>query len=88
MNRKTNEKTSSPTFSMDVEDYIYRKALAKIHKRVLRAASEQKTHYTVYDCENYKHFDVFLKAVRIVFPDCTLIVREKGHRKKVTIDWS
>ena len=73
---------------MDVEDYIYRKALAKIHKRVLRAASEQKTHYTVYDCENYKHFDVFLKAVRIVFPDCTLIVREKGHRKKVTIDWS
>lgn len=73
---------------MDVEDYIYRKALAKIHKRVLQAASEQKTHYTVYDCENYKHFDVFLQAVRIVFPDCTLIVREKGDRKKVTIDWS
>lgn len=73
---------------MDVEDYIYRKALAKIHKRVMIAAMEKKTHYTVYDCENYKHFDVFLKAVRIVFPDSTIFVKEKDGRKKVTIDWS
>jgi hypothetical protein len=73
---------------MDVEDYIYRKALAKIHKRVMIAAMEKKTHYTVYDCENYKHFDVFLKAVGIVFPDCTIFVKEKDGRKKVVIDWS
>jgi hypothetical protein len=73
---------------MDVEDYIYRKALAKIHKRVMIAAMEKKTHYTVYDCENYKHFDVFLKAVQIVFPDSTILVKEKDGRKKVTIDWS
>ncbi len=73
---------------MDVEDIIYRRALARIHKKVLRNAKESKTHYTVYDCENYKHFDVFLQAVRIVFPDCTIIVKEKDGRKKVTIDWS
>ena len=73
---------------MDVEDYIYRRALSKIHKRVMVAASENKSHYTVYNCENYKHFDVFLQAVNIVFPDCTIVVKEKDGRKKVTIDWS
>jgi hypothetical protein len=73
---------------MDVEDPIYRRALARIHKKVLRNAKESKTHYTVYDCENYKYFDVFLQAVNIVFPDCTIIVKEKDGRKKVTIDWS